>query len=346
MNRRFGEDRFRRASRDVAPITCRSFSDHNEKETIEALISEIFEDLEGAYADSTLRGYRYAFDRFASWCQQRGQFPLPADPKVIADFIGDQIDNYRPATIRNRVTAIGTLHILADFPDPTRSRHVRLALRRMFRLKGRRQRQALGLTADIRDKLIDATSDDLIGFRDRALVSIAYDTLRRRSELVALRIEDLQPVDEGGGTILVRRSKSDQEGEGKYAYVAPQSLDYCQSWMRRARLKNGYLLRSINRHTHVGKDLYAGSVGRVYKKLARRAGLPDETVRRLSGHSARVGAAQDMAAAGIDLIAIMQAGGWRTPEIVGRYIENLDVMRGGRYRLEQYRREQDARSVF
>ena len=53
-----------------------------------------------------------------------------------------------------------------------------------------------------------------------------------------------------------------------------------------------------------------------------------------------------MAAAGIDIIAIMQAGGWRTPEIVSRYIENLDVMRGGRYRLELYRREQETRSAF
>ena len=68
-------------------------------------------------------------------------------------------------------------------------------------------------------------------------------------------------------------------------------------------------------------------------KLAKVAGLPEAIGSQLSGHSARVGAAQDMAAAGIDLISIMQAGGWQSPEIVGRYIENLDVMRGGSFRL-------------
>ena len=86
-------------------------------------------------------------------------------------------------------------------PDPTTSETVRLALRRMHRKKGRRQKQALGLTADLRDKLIAASSNDLIGYRDRTLLTLAYDTLRRRSELVELRIEDIETVPQGCAVI-------------------------------------------------------------------------------------------------------------------------------------------------
>ncbi len=344
MNRANLENRFGQSPWSPTPPWRSPASRNFSANDLDLLISELFQELEGAYAPATLSSYRSDFECFRRWCMSSGHDSLPANPGAIADFIAAETERISPATVRRRVSAISTLHVLAEVPDPTKSRAVRLALRRMFRLKGRRQSQALGLTADLRDKLLAATTNDLIGLRDRALVSIAYDTLRRRSELVALRIDDLQPVDEGGAIILVRHSKSDQEGEGKYAYVAPQSLDHCRQWIQEAELDRGHLLRAVDRHGRVGETLYPGSVGRVYKKLARNAGLPDETVRRLSGHSARVGAAQDMAAAGIDIIAIMQAGGWRTPDIVGRYIENLDVMRGGRYRLEVYQQERDSRN--
>ena len=73
--------------------------------------------------------------------------------------------------------------------------------------------------------------------------------------------------------------------------------------------------------------------------LGKRAGLENQVVKRLSSHSARVGAAQDMAAAGIDILALMQAGGWQSPTIVGRYIRKLDVLRGGGFRLAMGQQE-------
>ena len=79
----------------------------------------------------------------------------------------------------------------------------------MHRQSGRRQKQALGLTADIKNKLINAANDDLSGLRDQLVTSLPYDTLRRRSELVNLQIEDITPIAQGGATILIRRSKLD-----------------------------------------------------------------------------------------------------------------------------------------
>ena len=289
--------------------------------------------LNGAYADATIRAYLSDFGIFSRWCSTVDVSALPTTSETISAFITADMEQSSPATIRRRISSISRIHRVSELNDPTTSETVRLALRRMHRKLGRRQKQALGLTANIRDRLIAVTSDDLLGYRDRAVISLAYDTLRRRSELVALRAEDLDPVPQGGATILVRRSKTDQEGSGNLAYVSPQTLQYCLDWMGRAHIEDGPILRSVTRRNSIGKSLYPGSVGRIYKRLATVAGMSPETVSNISGHSARVGAAQDMAAAGIDLLAIMQAGGWKSPEIVARYVENLDVLRGGSFRL-------------
>lgn len=296
-------------------------------------VATLLERLNGAYAENTLRAYRSDFEIFDTWCQENTVSSLPASPKVIAKFITQEASHFAPATVRRRISSIGRVHKLIDLPDPTQTEQARLALRRMHRQCGRRQKQALGLTAEIRDELIFAATKDLTGLRDKMLVCLAYDTLRRRSELVDLRIKDIEPIAQGGAIILVRRSKSDQEGEGQLAYISPPTYALCQEWIKRASLEDGPVLRNVSRYGSVGASLYPGSIGRIYKRLASQANLSPETVKNISGHSARVGAAQDMAAAGIDLIAIMQAGGWKTPGVVARYIENLDVLRGGGFQL-------------
>jgi len=98
-------------------------------------------------------------------------------------------------------------------------------------------------------------------------------------------------------------------------------------------------LRRVTKQGNIGTSLHSSSISLIFKRLAKVAGLPEAIGSQLSGHSARAGAAQDMAAAGIDLVSIMQAGGWQSPEIVGRYIENLDVMRGGSFRLAMQQRK-------
>ncbi len=123
------------------------------------------------------------------------------------------------------------------------------------------------------------------------------------------------------------------------AYVSPRTMEYVVRWAKQAKLKTGPIVRSATNGGRIGASLYPGSVGRIFKRLGTRAGLENEVVKRLSSHSARIGAEQDMAAAGIDLIALMQAGGWQSPNIVGRYIRKLDVLRGGGFRLASQQQE-------
>jgi integrase len=162
---------------------------------------------------------------------------------------------------------------------------------------------------------------------------VAYDTLLRRSELVALLAEDLALADDGSATVLVRRTKTDQEGQGAVAFLAPDTVTLLSEWLKAAQITDGLMFRAVLKGGRVNGPLHPGDVARVFKAMALAAHISAELVRDISGHSTRVGCAQDMAALGIELAAIMQAGRWATPEMVGRYTERLVAKRGGAAKL-------------
>jgi integrase len=289
----------------------------------------------GAYSQHTERALRADTAVFLAWCLERRLAALPAAPATVAAFIDGMAALRRPATIRRYVSSIATLHRAANLSSPASAEPVRLALRRLHREKGRRQDQAEGLTSDLRHRLIGGcvASPRLIAQRDAALVALCYDACLRRSELVALTVADLSIAADGSATVLVGRSKADPEGRGSVRFLAPDTASLISTWLIAAGIDQGPIIRSVDRHGRVGSALEAGGVSRILKRLGVEVGLPANQVRRLSGHSPRVGVAQDMAAAGIELPAIMQAGGWRSPEMVARYIERLAARRGGSARL-------------
>ena len=192
--------------------------------------------------------------------------------------------------------------------------------------------KAKGLTGALRERLLDAAGDELIDARNRALLAVAYDTLLRRGELVALQVTDIIEELDGSATVLVRRSKADPEGKGATVYLARDSLALVREWLAQSGVCRGRVFRSLCRGA-VGEGLDASQVPRIFKAMAERAGLPAEVVERISGHSTRVGAAQDMVAGGIGMAAILHAGRWKTPAMVNRYGEGLLARRSGAAQL-------------
>ena len=93
----------------------------------------------------------------------------------------------------------------------------------------------------------------------------------------------------------------------------------------------------------MGEALDESQVPRIFRAMAERAGLPAETVRRISGHSPRVGAAQDMIASGIATPAIMQAGRWKSASMVQRYGERLLPKRNGAAQLAELQKRNKCR---
>lgn len=307
-------------------------------ETVQILIPtgnwlKQLERLEGAYALNTIRAYESDFKIFEAWCRREELAALPATPATVAAFVQAQSESATPATVSRRRAAIAKIHRLMKLESPARDEEVTLATRKVFRQKGRRQKQALGLTAPLKTKIIAACRGDLRGLRDRALIGAGYDTLCRRSELVALRAEDFSAEPDGSGTILVRKAKADQYGRGRLAYLSTETVTALKLWLKAAGLNTGAIFRHIGDDSLEKGAIIPSTVCDIIRRHAERAGLDHAIVKRLSGHSMRVGAAQDMAAAGIELVAIMHAGGWRSPEMVMRYIEHMDVRKSGMARL-------------
>lgn len=302
--------------------------------------------LEGAYAETTIRGYACDFAAFETWCKRERQTSLPASPETVADFIaacakgsncGDVADvcgtGDAPATLVRRLAAIRKVHRLLRMKSPVDDEEVKTALRRAIRKKGRRQRQAHGMNIDLREALIDVCSDQsLEGLRDRVIVAVGYDTLCRRSELVALRICDMTKNQNGSVTLIVRRSKADALGDGRTAYLTPRAANLLQDWLDAAAIVEGPLFRSLTRKQLGERELNPCSVSRILKRLAGKAGVEDAIVAELSSHSMRIGAAQDMSCADFGILALMAAGGWKTVAVVSRYVEKALVAHVGRTR--------------
>ena len=190
-----------------------------------------------------------------------------------------------------------------------------------------------GYIGEIGQGLLDAASDRLIDDRNRALVAVAYDAMLRRAELPALQVSDLLEGMQGDATLLVRPSKTDGEGRGEIVYLARDTVALVHTWLERGGIARGRLFRSVHKCDALGERLDPSQVPRIFKEMACRAGLPEALVEGLSGHSAQVGAAQDMIAAGIELPAILQAGRWKTTLMVNRYGERLLAKRSGAAQL-------------
>ncbi|GJG88858.1 hypothetical protein tb265_40390 [Gemmatimonadetes bacterium T265] len=243
----------------------------------------------GARAPNTLRALRADLARWTRWCRAAGRLPLPARPADVAAFVDAHAhpgpDLRAPATLRRYVASVAALHRAAGLPDPTKAEDVRLALTAAGRAwaetraaagRGTRPRQAAGLTERAVAHILASYGADgpacLIDRRDVALLLVARDLLARRSELVAVRVEDVAAADDGGATVTIRRSKTDQLGAGATAYLGPEAHAALRAWLDAAGLTAGPAFRAVSAHGRVGRTaLHAQKVPAVLKKLAARA---------------------------------------------------------------------------
>jgi site-specific recombinase XerD len=303
-----------------------------QKVTAAAQLSQTISRIDGAYSPSTIRAYRADFEDFIAFCQLKRRKALPASPLLVAEYIAQLTQRgRRSASIRRAMTGIASIHRFNGFKDPTKDLEVMLALRRMHRAIGRYSHQALGVTKDMVDQMVSSTDESLRGLRDRALLLVAYDTLCRRSELLSFKVEDirtqvvLHPHRMALTAILLRRSKTDPEAHGRWIQITPRAAEAINAWLAAADLSSGPIFRGVNRAGRLTRALDPGGVARIYKRLARKAALREEVVRQISGHSTRVGAAQDLLLSGASLPLIMHRGRWSKSDTVMRYVERLGM---------------------
>lgn len=216
---------------------------------------------QAASSPHSIRALKSDLEAFDLWCRRMKRVALPATPEIVADYLDARAgQGAKPASLGRYKASIAKIHQLLDLKDPTQADLVKLRLRAIRREKGTAQAQArpLRFKGPVRDverdnprglnvrALLEACADDLPGLRDRALLSVAYDTGLRASELVAIRIDDmLEALDPEARLLAIARSKGDQEGEGATAYLSPRSVRAVAAWREAGGIDAGPLFRRV-----------------------------------------------------------------------------------------------------
>ena len=253
-----------------------------------------------------------------AWRADDGREALPADAATVVAFMDAMARSRSPATVRRYVSSVSALHRVLREENPAATESVKRALKCLRAHGDARGRSVHALTWALCQRLIEASADRLIDARNRALLAVAYDTLLRRSQLVALEVDGLSVHADGSATLRIRSADADAQPPPETVALARDTLAYVERWIERAGVREGRLFRSVSKYGRLGEALHPSQIPRIYKAMARRAGLAAETVDGISAHSTRVGALQDMIADGVGLPALLRAGRWKSADAVRR----------------------------
>ena len=310
------------------------------EENAAARVRAWWERAQHVYPSNTQKAWRSDWKVFLAFCEPTGLCPLPASSETVAAFVSHSREAGRkPATVRRYLSTIAVAHRVAKLVNPIQDETVSIELRRLDQEKTVRQRQAKALGWEQIKRFLDTAGESLPATRERALLCVAYDTMGRRSEVIALDVDDIEILPDGTGRALIRKSKTDPAGEGNTAYLSRTTIRYLNEWLKAVAITEGTIFRRIiGRGTakelvggrgRIGGRLSVDGVAQAFKRVAEWIGMSAEEVAQVSGHSIRVGATQDLLALNIDLASVMQTGRWKTNRMPMRYGENILVARGG-----------------
>ena len=277
--------------------------------------------LDGAYAPNTLRSYYVDATSFVDWCDEQNIEAFPITSVTLVEYIEFMKLKLRYSTIRRRISSLKKVNNFLGFKDETQTDEIYLAIRRLKREKLIEQRQAVGINHDLLIKMIAAQPETLAGIRNRALLSLGYDFLARRSELVGLKTTDIQFTNDGALRGNIRKSKTDQYGRGRLVFGSERSAKLIHKWLKQKPKDIQPIFCAINHGSCLDRPICVRSVNDIIKRSVikvKRCHRPSDL--EVSGHSLRVGAAQDLLIKGYDFAAIMRAGGWSNPSTVLRYV--------------------------
>src|ERR1700674_1146612 len=216
---------------------------------------------EGAYSLNTLRAQKADGAIFQAFCESRGEPYLPADPKTIRAFIDHCVTaGKKPATIKRYVATVARVHIAAGLLNPCSSEAVRLGLKKMGRETSARQDQAQPLGWKDIKEFIESAGEGLRADRERAMLCVAYETLARRGELVALEVRDIDFHPDGTAQALIRRGKTDAEGQGRVAYLSRETVRWLKVWLEHSGITEEAVFRRLIGQSQVGGPLNPGSI--------------------------------------------------------------------------------------
>jgi integrase len=262
---------------------------------LEAALEAARELTQKAAAPATLRAYKADWTHYAAWCAEVGLIAVPAEPKTVGAYLGSLAKTHAPTTIRRRLSAIGKMHRFNDLPWNPSHRDIQGPLQGLLRVHGRPVQKAAALSIEMLRQLVATCNRSARGRRDRALLLMGFAGALRRSELVALRVEDVAIVP-GGLRLRIARGKTDQLGQGaEIGLPRGRRVETCpvrafEDWQAVAERKAGPLFRRISTSDRIGDTaLHPDTVRRILAHRIRMAGLTIDGFDRMSAHALRVG---------------------------------------------------------
>jgi site-specific recombinase XerD len=280
-------------------------------------------------APSTRQAYRSDFALFRAWCAGKGVASLPASPETVAAFLAHEAERGSAAsTITRRCAAIRYAHRLADLEPPTNSEKVRATLRGIRRTVGAAPARKVPVLAETARAMALAAPVGLKGTRDRALLLLGFAGAFRRSELVALNVTDLEET-EDGLKITIRRSKTDQEGQGETIAIirggACCPVKAVKAWLQAAAISDGALFRPVAKGGRLGTQrLTDKSVCDLVKAYAVRLGLKAAD---FGAHSLRAGFLTSAARRGASVFKMRDVSRHKSMDVLQAYVRDADLFR-------------------
>jgi site-specific recombinase XerD len=260
-------------------------------------------------SEGTRKAYRADFRAFTVWCLARGLEAMPATAAAVARFLSSEADRgIATSTIGRRCAAIAYAHKLAGFEPPTSIETVRAVVRGIRRSIGTAPAaRKLPATADVIGEMLKHCPDTLRGKRDAALLALGFAMAARRSELVALTVADLVEAPDGF-RVMIRRSKTDQEGAGQEVAVPRgcriEPVKLVQAWLTAAGITEGFIFRQVAKDGRVQAEPISGhSAAAIVKRHAALAGLDSAA---FAGHSLRAGFITSAAEAGASVFKLQE----------------------------------------
>lgn len=297
---------------------------------LELLGARAAEYVAAAKAANTVRAYRSDWREFSTWAAWRGVEALPASPETVALYLTDLAGAAKTSTIARRLAAIGQAHRTAGWPSPVDDAGLKAVWAGIRRVHGTAPDGAAPLTVVLLRRVVVALPDNPGGVRDRALLLVGFAGALRRSELVALDVDDVEERHEGL-VVRIRRSKTDQDGAGRLVGLPFGSnpltcpVRALRGWCDTAAISAGPLFRPVGRSGQLGRGrLTAASANRAVQRAVARAGLDP---RPYSAHSLRAGLATSAAEAGVSERSIMAQTGHRSLAVARGYIRSGSLFR-------------------
>jgi len=288
---------------------------------VKSLELETLKNLKSSKANNTLRAYKADFKDFALFCQQNGLNSMPSEPKIITLYLTHLSKSSKYSTLKRRLASISVIHRLNGHYLDTKHPVITENLLGIKRVKGTYQKAKKPILINDLKVIINAINKDknqINRSKNKALLLIGFAGGFRRSELVAILLDDVEFVSEGV-KIFVKRSKTDQSGEGMTKGIPYfSSPDYCpvislKNWIQEGKINSGKIF-----------DMSDKNVALTIKKYAAIAGLDQN---KYSGHSLRSGFATSTAELGAEERSIMAMTGHKTTQMVRRYIKEANLFK-------------------